>query len=172
MVTPSPLYLTPVQIGIDPLAVCYAKIQSQITQAVNTAGISYTMNNLLRNIQVGNDTETVCLAIIQNWLTVLAQGISGGGGWSPSTVVATAVSGTLAANSYTVVTAAGNTTQTLPTSPVKGTVCEVKNQGAGTVTVASGSANIFGASAASSYVVGGQGALATFTFDGTYWNVS
>ena len=150
-------------------------IQQWLQQACNNAGIGYSASGYLTPIDP-TDSEGVKWAKLGAWMTLLANNVSSGGGGSGGlggiAVATTAVSSTLAKNTLTTVTAAGATNQALPSSPGTGWQVMVKNLGAGTVAITSGSANIFGASAVSSYTLGGQGSAATFTFDGTYWNVT
>ena len=84
-------------------------------------------------------------------------------------VATTAVSSTLAANSFTTVTAAGATNQSLPAAPTIGNVCSLKNQGAGLVTVLGNGNNIFTAASAASDAIPTGGAR-TYKWDGNYWN--
>jgi hypothetical protein len=104
----------------------------------------------------------------------VANFLRGDGIWAPTIPVAIATSsGTLIPNTYTVVRAAGTTIQTLPpAAPSANATCIVKNQGAGTVTVSAGSFPIIFASSPGSVYSCITGASSTFTWDGTYWNVS
>lgn len=150
-------------------------VQAWLHRAVLNLGIaipSSVSNPLLQDILPG-DTEGTKWAKLGAWTEILANNISGGGGGGVTiTPVTVAGSSTLGANTFTTVNAAGATNQALPAAPANGTVCIVKSIGAGIATVTSGAANIFGGTAVSSYAVGANGSGATFTWDGTYWEVT
>jgi uncharacterized membrane protein YdbT with pleckstrin-like domain len=151
-----------------------AILASWLQQACVNAGISLVATSPQQVLDVvrPGDTDLQKWQKVASWAQQLANGLAGGVG---QTVVSVSAGSTLGANTYTVVTASGNTNQALPTAPTKGTICIVKNQGTGLVTVTATSAIIFTGSLVSSFLIGGTGQtgnVATCTFDGTYWNVS
>ena len=151
----------------------FAILQCWLEEACINAGISLVSTNqqaVLDEVRTG-DTDLQKWQKVTSWAQLLANGVSGG--IAPAlTFVTVTSSGTLAANSFTTVNAAGATNQALPASPTKGQVCIVKSIGAGVATVTSVGAIIFSASAVSSYAVGANGQAATFSYDGTYWQVT
>ena len=126
---------------------------------------------VLDEVRAG-DTDLQKWQKVASWAQQLATNITSGGGGGALTFATVTTSGTLGANTFTTVNAAGATSQALPSSPATGTICVVKSIGAGIATVTSGSANIFGSSAVSSYAVGANGSGSTFSYDGTYWQVT
>ena len=151
----------------------FATLQSWLQQACINAGIPTTSTNtqLVLDQVRPEDTDLQKWQKVASWAEQLASNITPSGGGSLTFATVT-TSGTLGANTFTTVNAAGATSQALPSSPAKGTVCVVKSIGAGVATVTSVGAIIFAASAVSSYAVGANGQAATFSYDGTYWQVT
>ena len=96
--------------------------------------------------------------------------------WTQAQVYKYSASTTLLRNTLSILVNNATASFTLPSTPDVGDVCAVKNQGTGTLTVLAGVAgNIFTGASVNAYQPGqnGQiGSAATFTWDGTYWNVS